>query len=139
MKLLSLVLVLVGMTVHQDGKKIKILQYEAFTRGSTYLITIDQDSIRVQEGLRGAPVKSRAITKAEWEELQLMSAKIDLAEIHSLEAPTSGRFSDAAAHAEVQVHAGARVYTSAGFDHETPPEALDPLVKAMITLAETVE
>ena len=139
--LFSLVLLTLVSTRCFPGQEQEVerLRYEAYTRGSSFEIEIDSDSIKVREGLRGTPLRSKPMEPGQWQSLLDTLKEIGISRLGSLEAPSSARYSDAAAHAMVKVDAAGKQYTSVEFDHGQPPNALAPLVKAMITLAETVE
>ncbi|WP_224488319.1 hypothetical protein [Robertkochia flava] len=142
MKILTTILFLTLITggcLFQDREVVRELRYEAFTRGSSFEVLVTRDSIKVREGFRGTPWSSRKLTPSEWDNLLKRLEGVDVQGMKSLEPPSSKRYSDAAAHALVHVLTPSEEYTSVEFDHENPPEALESLVKAMITLAETVE
>ena len=122
----------------QPQEVVKVV-YEAYTRGSNYTVEINKDLIVVHSGLRGAEVSQRKVTPAEWENLQEQVSEIALEDLEEMRPDSEKRFSDAAAHARVKIHAGQSVFESPEFDDGNPPQPLQSLVKAMITLAETVE
>jgi hypothetical protein len=142
MKLLSM-LVLMGvlLTLYkaQTQPTIREIRYEAFSRGGDYQVQISKDSIRVRSGLGATSFTSKALEPGRWEQVVALLEGVSLEDLDHLEAPTANRYTDAAAQATVRVVTDSKVYVSSAFDDGNPPLVLQPLVKAMITLAETIE
>ena len=117
----------------------QMFRYEAVTRGSLYEITITEDSLKVRSGLKGMERNGRKITPEEWGRLCEISNSFSLSEMDTFKSSGEKRFTDAAPAAMVEIKSPSGTYKSAEFDHGDTPKPLEPLVKAILSLAETVE
>lgn len=118
---------------------IESVSYKTYTRGSSSTYTITSEEIKVKSTGVEAKENSEAITKEQWKRITSEIKKIDTSNLEDLEAPTESRASDAKAHAELSLIIGNSEFNSSTFDHGNPPEALKPLVQAILRLAENVE
>ncbi|THD69400.1 hypothetical protein E7Z59_03480 [Robertkochia marina] len=117
----------------------QMFRYEAVTRGSLYEVTITEDSLKVRSGLKGMDRAGRKITSEEWEQLLDVSGSFSLSEMDKFKSSGEKRFTDAAPAAMVEIKSPGGTYKSAEFDHGGAPKPLESLVKAILSLAETVE
>tara|TARA_E500000331_G_scaffold256481_1_gene247181 strand:+ start:354 stop:755 length:402 start_codon:yes stop_codon:yes gene_type:complete len=124
---------------NEGQEEIKSVSYKTYTRGSSSTYMFTSEEIKVKSTGVDAKENSEAISKQDWEMITSEIKKIDTAKLEDLEAPTESRASDAAAHAELSLIIGNSEFKSSTFDHGNPPEALRPLVQAILRLAENVE
>ncbi|WP_299152397.1 hypothetical protein [uncultured Christiangramia sp.] len=124
---------------NEGQEEIKSVSYKTYTRGSSSTYTITSEEIKVISTGVEAKENSEVITKEQWEMITSEIKKIDTSKLEGLEAPTESRASDAAAHAELSLIIGNSAFNSSTFDHGNSPEALKPLVQAILRLAENVE
>ncbi|UGU18233.1 hypothetical protein LS482_10185 [Sinomicrobium kalidii] len=113
--------------------------YNALSRGSFYDVTITREAITVKKSRNESDKIVVKTGDEDWKALLTELHKTDIARIRELKAPTDKRLYDGAAHAELIVTKDGEEYRSSGFDHGYPPEAIAPLVKTILGLAETVE
>lgn len=115
------------------------IRYETYSRGFAAQYVISEDSISVTNGTFEKTTQTRAITKAEWQNLMATLNNLKIQNIETLEPPTEGRMVDAAAQANLSITQNNNVFETKTFDHGNAPAPIEPLVKAILRLAETVE
>jgi len=143
MKITIVSILLMFLTVNDCSERavqeITTVTYNTFTRGSSTEVIISSEEIQIEsKGLE--PGKTTAtIAKKDWEAIMAEIHKIDLSKLDQFEAPSQSRASDASAHATLSIVSKGTQYETSNFDHGNPPEALKPLVEAILRLAENVE
>ncbi|MBC9794644.1 hypothetical protein [Sinomicrobium weinanense] len=126
--------------LQNTGQKENIsFQYKALSRGSFYEVVISPETISVQKSRDKAAKTLAKMDDKDWQDLLAVLDKIDVTQIRELKAPTDKRLYDGAAHAELIITREGKAYRTSGFDHGYPPEEVEPLVKTILALAETVE
>ena len=118
-----------------DMKNIQI-QYEANTRGFYQKIVIKNQEISIskdrnEEGLG----ITKKISAEDWKAIVTLFSKIYLEKLETYEGPTQKRFHDGAAMANLVVNKNEVEYTSATFDHGTPPVEIAPFINKIVGLA----
>ena len=124
--------------------EIELIGYSSLgMSGAAENIQITRDSIVLTYEMRrsGEPpqVFSRKINRGEWNALIQSLASLDWNEIASLESPTNKRAYDGAFHSQLMIRTSQQEYSSQFFDDENPHEKLLPLMKAVRSLANTVD
>ncbi|MFL1894495.1 DUF4377 domain-containing protein [Aquimarina sp. 2-A2] len=115
------------------------IEYEATSRGFYLAAIITQETITTSHDRNRKETDSKPCSKQAWEKVQSLLNTIKIKEIHTLEAPTGKRLFDGAAHAQLKISTEDSIYTSTSFDHGEPPKQIEPLVKHILSLAESVE
>lgn len=143
MKISILTMILMFFTINecsvQEQQEIKSVSYETYTRGSSSTYTITSEEIQVKSTGFDARERTVKISEEQWNTITSEVKKIDVSKIENLEAPTESRASDAAAHAELSLILDDSQYKSSTFDHGNPPNAIKPLIEAILRLAENLE
>ena len=136
--LLLLILICVS-CVSQDKQDVDQITYEMYTRGSSTSYSISPERIQVVSTGLNASESSVQLKDEEWEALLETMKALDLGALNDLEVPSDRRASDAAPHAVLKLRKKDSVYETKSFDHGNPPQAIRPLVQAILRLAENVE
>ena len=124
---------------NQEVNNTESFSYETFTRGSTTMYTVTPERIKVKSTGLNSNENSNSITKEEWNSLLDNLKKIDASEMSKLKAPSDDRASDRGLHAILSVRKNDTIYKTNSFDHGNPPAEVQPLVEAILRLAENVE
>ncbi|WP_026914728.1 hypothetical protein [Christiangramia portivictoriae] len=124
---------------NEAQEEIKSVSYKTYTRGSSSTYTITPEVIKVISTGFDARERTIKISEEQWNTIISEVKKIDVSKIENLEAPTESRASDAAAHAELSLILDDSEYKSSTFDHGNPPNAIKPLIEAILRLAENLE
>ena len=113
-----------------------IIEYTANTRGYYYQIRIQNQMLSVSKDRSGIeiPVTTK-LSDNDWNEITADFKSINLEEIPILEAPTSYRFYDGAAMANLKITYNKKVYESQTFDNGHPPEQIAKLVNKVNSFA----
>lgn len=123
-------------TNYEDVSEIR---YETFSRGFAAMYVISPERISVTNGTFQKTTKSRELTNKEWNNLLASLKDLKIQDLESLEPPTDGRMVDAAAQANLSITKNNNIFETKTFDHGNAPAPVEPLVKAILRLAETVE
>lgn len=115
------------------------IRYETFSRGFAAMYVISPERISVTNGTFEKTTESRELTKKEWNNLVATLKDLKIQDLETLESPTEGRMVDAAAQANLSITKNNNVFETKTFDHGKAPAPVEPLVKAILRLAETVE
>lgn len=136
MYLLLLILTTFNISYHSQDDC--ILQYESISRGSYLSIHISSNQIilKTTPDDKGELIP---ISQYQWKQLIQKLNQINLENISKEEAPSKKRLYDGAAHAQLLIIKGGKHYQSQPFDHGHPPKGISSLVKAILTLSQTVE
>jgi hypothetical protein len=114
------------------------LEYSAISRGSYYKVIISPHYISVQ-----SDPQAQAVTKncsdSDWSRITHALNTLTLEQIPELKAPSEDRFFDGAATAQLRIIIEDKIFESQGFDHGKPPEAIEGLVKEILSLSENIE
>lgn len=113
-------------------------EYSAISRGIYNKIVITSQSISVQKDHESDPIAKKC-EENDWSKLGDAFSTIDLKQMPELKAPTEARFFDGAATAQLIIIFEDQTYISQGFDHGTPPQPIEALVKEILSLSENVE
>lgn len=116
-----------------------IITYEANTRGFYEKIWISKDSTSFTNDRNGIEKVSRSTSTKEWSELMTIINSVAISDIPKLEAPTSKRFYDGAAIANLTVTTPKEEIKSNSFDHGEPPKEIEALVNKVISIKEKLE
>ncbi|TBW27881.1 hypothetical protein [Gramella sp. KN1008] len=122
-----------------DQVPVTSMSYETFTRGSSTIYRISPDSLKIISSGLNSSQNSIAITKAQWDVLLEKLQGVEVSKINQLKADSEERARDAAAHAILSVRKNDTIYKTNTFDHGNAPEPIQPLVEAILRLAENVE
>jgi hypothetical protein len=120
---------------HQDTTVI----YQTITRGSSNTYTLSKERLEIQSKGVNSKEQSVEVSASQWQEIENIMQQLDLQKISEYSASTEDSARDVALQATLTVETTADSYQSQSFDHGNPPAELAPLVKAILTLAESVE
>ncbi|WP_026932732.1 hypothetical protein [Christiangramia echinicola] len=124
---------------NQEVSNTESFSYETFTRGSSTMYTVTPEGIKVKSTGLNAKEDSNSITEEEWKSLLNRLEEINASEMSKLKAPSDDRASDRGLHAILSVRKNDTIYKTNSFDHGNPPTEVQPLVEAILRLAENVE
>ncbi|OYX28587.1 MAG: hypothetical protein B7Z06_01125 [Flavobacteriales bacterium 32-35-8] len=137
LKLLSDKKIILVASKEQDNKSVSF-NYSALSRGRFLDITINDSIISISKNREVKPV-SKAITSENWKKLNSLLESISLDSISTLKSPTEARFYDGASIGTLKISKNGTVYESSSFDHGTPPQEIEALVKEILSLSENIE
>ncbi|MFC5047798.1 hypothetical protein ACFSTE_00150 [Aquimarina hainanensis] len=129
-------------TINTDQKhqnNIVKIRYQALSRGFYLQIELDKNVLLVSTDRNHEQRKQQPCKTEDWNNIILLTQKIQLDKLQELKAPTENRLFDGAAHAQLYISNKEKEYISSGFDHGAPPEEIAPLVSYILSLGETVE
>lgn len=112
--------------------------YSAISRGHFLDINVNDSMISISKNRDSKPV-SKSITKDTWNKLNSLLETINLDSISTLKSPTEARFYDGASIGALKISKTGTVYESSSFDHGTPPQDIEALVKEILSLSKNVE
>lgn len=119
----------------QQTAPITAVTFSSGTRGYSENIHITPDSIFVEKnGFRGTSSYKSALEDAAWQKIQNSLKEVDLAQIHTLPAPSMNRASDGAMFSKLVISSSQTTYSSQEFDNHHPPRPLVPLMQAIDSL-----
>ncbi|MCS4305182.1 hypothetical protein [Chryseobacterium sp. BIGb0232] len=113
-----------NLTINTQQAKIEKIELTERTRGFHTIITLTPQSKTTS--FNGEENKS-SLSSSEWESISQQAATIDLSKISTLQAPTTGRYSDQAMIANLMITSNGTTYTSSDFDSGNPPKELEAL------------
>lgn len=113
-----------NLTINTQQAKIEKIELTERTRGFHTIITLTPQSKTTS--FNGEENKS-SLSSSEWEGISQQAAAIDLSKISTLQAPTTGRYSDQAMIANLMITSNGTTYTSSDFDSGNPPKELEAL------------
>ena len=114
------------------------LEYSAISRGSYFKVTISSQYISIQNDPKAEAVMKKC-SDSDWLRIRNALNTITLEQIPELKAPSEARFFDGAATAQLKIIIQDKSFESQGFDHGKPPEAVESLVKEILSLSENIE
>lgn len=122
-------------TMQQDTP---IIQYTASTRGYSKDITVSASEVVVKINKRGSQsVDTIKTTPESWDAIMQKIKGIEVVEMPNWPPPTTDRYTDAAAIANIKIMYPDTTFTSQNFDNGNPPKQLKPLCDAIIKLSES--
>ncbi|MCB0447725.1 MAG: hypothetical protein KDD03_09480 [Gelidibacter sp.] len=122
--------------VTQEGISIT---YNALSRGFFEKIRATKDTLMVSNDRNLVEKETYICTEKDWTELMVLLKEIDIESLPTLEAPTSKRLYDGAAHASLSIEKKDTTIQSNGFDHGYPPKAIERLVNKLLSMAENAQ
>ncbi|GGX20034.1 DUF4377 domain-containing protein [Aquimarina muelleri] len=115
------------------------IEYESLSRASFLQIKINKDLIERTTDRNLKKFSSKECSKEDWKSILSLLKNIDFKKIDILKSPTEKRLFDGAPHAQLKITISSQTYTSSGFDHGNPPQEIEPLITAILGLAESIE
>ncbi|MDY2586124.1 hypothetical protein [Winogradskyella aquimaris] len=112
------------------------IAYRASTRGVFEYTLISKDEVMLTEDRNFEKKRYYPTANDDWKILDSMVAAIDEVKFVNLEAPTSKRHYDGAAHATVTIIRGENELMTPTFDHGHPPKEIEALVNKILTIRE---
>ncbi len=138
MKFLIIIFALISVNGCAQSDNTEII-YHAETRGFYYHLEVNKNHATLQK-IRGSEKgQTLKLEASEWVKIKSLLEKIDVAQMENLKSDRSKSQVDAAAMATLKVKLAEDNIHSCDFDHGYPPDELEQLVKAMLSLAKTVE
>lgn len=108
--------------------------YKATSRGFFEEIKLNNSELIYCNDLRRETFTAYSYTNNDWEECINLLSKIEISSLPNLEAPTSYRLVDGAAHATLTIIQGDTTTQSSSFDHGHPPSSIKALVEKLISI-----
>ncbi len=116
------------------NQKTITMVYRASSRGFFEEITVSKSTITISNDRTGKNIQTIKNTTKNWDVCLKLLTKIDLYELPNIEAPTSMRDIDGAAHATLIIKEASGEIQSKTFDHEYPPTEIKSLVEKLLSL-----
>jgi len=110
------------------------ITYKANTRGYYEEISVSKNTLKVCNDINKKRYETFECTQVDWEACLQLLSKINIDSLSKLEAPTSMRFSDGAAHATLIINDGNKEIRSSEFDHGHPPKEIKELIEKLLAL-----
>jgi len=121
------------------NQNINSISYETFTRGSSKVYKVSNGILKITSMGVNESESSKQVSSEEWKMLVQKLEEVEVSKINQLKAPADKRASDAALHAILSVRKNDTIYKTNSFDHGNAPKEINPLVEAILRLAENVE
>ena len=115
------------------------IEYSAQSRGFILEILTDPTGYTVISKSVNNDTVRNPLTKDQWQSLVKALDPVDLSAIPDIKTKTDKMAVDKAAIASITIATKSATFTSAAFDHGTPPKVLLPIVNKLLDLAKTVE
>lgn len=115
------------------------ITYQAFSRGSFFLVKINKGYIEKTSDRSFKNSVSKKCPKEDWVTILHLIKNIDLEKIKEFIPPSDRRASDAARHGQLIIYSETKTFTSTYFDHGNPPKEIQQLVNTILSLAESIE
>jgi len=121
--------------VSSSMPKTTVLEYEAYSRGSYWKTTVQNQMLSVIKKRDALPVVTK-ISDADWKEIVDLHKNINLKGLGGLKAPSEKRFYDGAAIANFKVISEGTTYQTPDFDGGFPNTEIEKIVNKLADLAE---
>lgn len=123
------------MTINQT---LPVLVYESMSRGYFKKITIENNTIAIQNTRDELP-KTATIAKSDLKLLEVAYNGINPKELSGLKAPTEKRFYDGAPITNLMVKEGEETFSTSDFDGGFPPAEIEELVNTILKIADKIK
>lgn len=123
----------------QNLPNVASVSLDAITRGKKEHVEVSSSKLTcVSNGMNKTDMVKENVTldEQQWEKIRTEVAKIDLAGMNQLEAPSTNYMFDGDMATTLSVTVGKETYTSSTFDKQNPPEELKALVNYVYGLME---
>lgn len=121
-------------TALQERQDTITITYEAVSRGFFEEISISNNSLTTCNDINRKDYETYKSPKESWNECLKLLSKINIDGLPELEAPTSMRHYDGAAHATLIIKDGDKKIRSNTFDHGHPPKEIKELIEKLLAL-----
>lgn len=144
MRVLLLTLYALGTLLTCEGQQglsqeIPGVLYSEQTRGRIFEIRVSADSIQLlSQGMENFK-KSAALRPPQQAALRQLTAGIPPEDLPALETSTENSATDRGPFAQVTLFYGKKTYSSPFFDAASPPESLQPLIRYLRELGDSLE
>lgn len=118
----------------QEQQKTVTITYSAVSRGFFEEIKFESDSLTYCTDFNRKIFSKHTYAKGDWDLCLELLSEIDISSLPELEAPTSMRLYDGAAHATLIIEKDGKKTTSNSFDHGYPPSSIKPLVEKLLSI-----
>ncbi|MFK2818858.1 hypothetical protein U0L90_01920 [Flavobacteriaceae sp. LMIT009] len=108
--------------------------YQAISRGYFEEIKLENKKITYCNDRNRKIYVTYPFSGDDWEDCLKLLSDIDISSLPTLEAPTSMREVDGAAHASLTIIQGDHETSSNIFDHGHPPVSIKPLVEKLLSI-----
>ena len=108
------------------------INYEAYTRGSSEQIILEQGKLKHFQNQK--EVLSKTLYKKNYKTIYRILNSINLENIDKVEAPSKKHQFDGAMYATLEITAKGTTYKSQGFDDDNPPKEFEELLKYLQSL-----
>lgn len=113
------------------------IRYTAATRGYYYQVQVSPMVMQIRMDRNTPDELVYRVDAENWDALLALIEAIDLKKLESLQGSTELQAVDRSAYATLRVFTRERQFQSSPFDHGNPPTEIQPLVSAILELAES--
>jgi len=114
------------------------LEYSAITRGSYYVLKINNKKVSFQKNRSDKPTV-KSIKDIDWKDLMLLVDITDLKGMSEMKAPSKARLYDGAPIGEFKIIKDGETYAVPNFDAGKPNKGLAELINKMLAIAKEKE
>jgi len=135
------------LTLQKDGSNLlvtsktqsdMVVTYEASTRGFFEIVQVSQTDFMTSKD-RSLDMKQTADMPLEaWNDLKSKIDRIDLNNLNTLEAPSTGHQTDRAAMATLKIVTNGQTYQTPVFDNGNPPKSIETIVNTILSMKKMV-
>ncbi|NVK51902.1 MAG: hypothetical protein HWD85_03130 [Flavobacteriaceae bacterium] len=122
---LFLLLIMMLSSCKAQESAIKLLKYEAVTRGSFIEVSTDLSALNYKDS---KTTKSIQLSETQKKELRSLLEKVHHTKLKELKAPSNKSYFDAALQATFTIKTTKELYKTNTFDHGNPPKELKGLL-----------
>ncbi len=123
-----------NLTELQERQNTITITYEAVSRGFFEEISVSKTALKLCNDINRKEYKTYDSPKEDWDVCLELLSKIAIDSLTELNAPTSMRQYDGAAHATLIIKDGEKEIRSNTFDHGHPPKEIKELVEKLQAL-----
>ena len=144
MRILFLILYVLGFLGSCQGQEVPYRAYPGIlyseqTRGKQFEIRVSADSIQLRSQGAENFKKAAALTAPQQATLRELTTGIPPEDLPALETSTENSAADRGPFAQVTLFSGNKTYSSPYFDAASPPALLQPLVRYLRELGDSLE
>ena len=115
-----------------------VIIYQAISRGYFEEIKLENKKLTYSNDRNREIYVTYPFSRKDWEDCLKLLSEIEISSLPHLEAPTSMREVDGAAHANLTIIKGNKETLSNTFDHGHPPVSIKPLVEKLLSIKKMV-
>lgn len=124
-----------GTKSNQVQEEIPTIEYEANARNMSLAVKVENKMLYVSKQRDFKDYETKiSLTDKDWNEIVVLTKKIDLNSVKDWKWPTEMRYYDGAPHANITFFSKGVAYPAAGFDHGHPPTEGEALINKLLSL-----